>query len=353
MTRPSTAAVRLVSAALALASWPAAAASIALLMPERPFSLQGIIPLPELYQSFSQTAAMGMTPIAPSPVALSVSPTPAALPLVDALPPDAPLPAETASAIPPLPAPPAASPSADAARETRTALSRLASGGADAPETPEKIAQTFDGSGLHRAVDGAPRPQTPAPRLPASALPLPIVIQGADYSCGAAALLAALYYWQVFQGYETDLYAMLETTPKQGTEPAKIAEAARLFGLQADMRTGVSLADLRAALGRGETVIVDFQAWHESSSTKRHSPWPDRWDDGHYAVVAGMDEHYVYLMDPSAGSGYAYVPLDEFMDRWHDYEDRHGSRQENRQLAVFLKGATPLKTFPGPLVPVQ
>ena len=101
------------------------------------------------------------------------------------------------------------------------------------------------------------------PKLPANALPVPIVPQATDYSCGAAAVLSVLYYWQLHSGGESTLYADLGTTPKDGTHPKKMIEVARKLGLRAEMKENLTLADLRAILARGETAILDFQAWRD------------------------------------------------------------------------------------------
>ena len=56
-------------------------------------------------------------------------------------------------------------------------------------------------------------------------------------------------------------------------------------------------------------------------------------------------------MDPSAGPRYTYIPLIEFLTRWHDVV-----RDEQRQwipyqgLAVVVRGSNPLPAFPASLI---
>ncbi len=180
-------------------------------------------------------------------------------------------------------------------------------------------------------------------KLPPTALRVPIIRQGTDYSCGAAALLAVMTYWRVYDGNERDLYGILETTPADGTEPDKIESGARVFGLHAELRENMTFEDLSAALGQGWTVILDVQAWSDSSNT---TPWRDRWEDGHYVVLVGMDSRLAYLMDPSTAPGYAFVPLDELMDRWHDYENRRGHVRRYFQAGIVIHGKTALTGYP-------
>lgn len=159
------------------------------------------------------------------------------------------------------------------------------------------------------------------PSMPVDALPVPIVAQETDYSCGAAALLALMQYWGVDQGLsETDLHDDLETTKKDGTPPFAMAEEATARGLKSNYRGDVTSEDLRDALTVGVTVILDIQADE-----------PEDEDSGHYVVLVGMDGENAYVMDPSSGGSYAWLPLDELDARWHDERD-HG--------AVFVEGTT-------------
>lgn len=181
------------------------------------------------------------------------------------------------------------------------------------------------------------RRRPPPPRLPEGFQPLPLVAQETDYSCGAAALCAAMGYWDVFSGSETALHRALDTHPDHGTHPDKIVEVARRHGLRARLREGLKPSDLRRALARGETVILGIQAWR--GEEEKDKPWKDIWERGHYVVLVGIDRHYAYFMDPSLEEGYGYIPLPELMERWHDYEDRDGyPRREYRRSAVFLRG---------------
>jgi predicted double-glycine peptidase len=191
------------------------------------------------------------------------------------------------------------------------------------------------------------------PSLPPAYLQLPVVHQETSYGCGAASLLSALKYWQAYSGSERSLYPLLETTPKDGTEPAKLVEAARKLGLRAELKSHAGLRDLKKALARGETVILDIQAW--SDKRVSGSAWRDEWEDGHYVVLVGMDHRNAYVMDPSSDRGYGWLPLQELLVRWHDYEDRHGSREVNERLAILLSGKSPLKKGPpaDPLIRVE
>ena len=180
------------------------------------------------------------------------------------------------------------------------------------------------------------------PRLPDGALPVPLVRQAHPYSCGAAALLGVLFYWQAEDSGEAALYKDLATTEEDGTAPEGLVRGARSHGLTAGLRRGLTVEDLRRALARGETAIVDIQAWREDEKIA----WKDRWEDGHYVVLVAMDERYAYFMDPSTCASYGWIPLEELLDRWHDCENRTGKRVDYVHAAVIIRGKNPLARYP-------
>lgn len=186
------------------------------------------------------------------------------------------------------------------------------------------------------------------PRLPADALPVPLVAQATNYSCGTAALLAILYYWQVSEEAESELYDRLDTTPQMGTEPGKIVEVAEEYGLQASYRQGWTVAELRAALAKRQTVIVDLQAWPDEPRD-----WEKDWDDGHYVVLVGMDATRAYVMDPSSPGAYAWLPLGELEKRWHDVEGRGPAMHYVTHEAITISGRKPVTSVPGTLVRLE
>lgn len=188
------------------------------------------------------------------------------------------------------------------------------------------------------------------PQLPAGALPVPLFRQATPYSCGATVLQAVMVYWGAYDGGESRLYGALETTERDGTEPPAIARVARQHGLEARLEVRQRLGDLRAALKRGDTVVLNVQAWRDARTGRA---WEHTWDDGHYVALVAMDERHAYVMDPSTSAAYAYVPLVELVARWHDFEDRHGHRQEYHQCAIYIRGKKPAARYPQRLVRME
>jgi predicted double-glycine peptidase len=199
---------------------------------------------------------------------------------------------------------------------------------------------------LGTAVTGqAIRASTTRPRL----VPVPLISQAQPWSCGAAALMATLVYFGVFDDTESRLDAELGTDPEQGTRVTSIVAEARRFGLQAETVTGMTLADLGAALARGSVVIAAIQAW----PARKVDDWRGRWEDGHYVVVVGLTRDRVFVMDPSVRTGYAYLSRDQFMARWHDYDQDAGRLVVWERLGIVIRGTTPLGRYPADPSPVE
>lgn len=189
--------------------------------------------------------------------------------------------------------------------------------------------------GVALCCSGPGRAYAVSPRLPQDALPVPLVRQTSDYSCGPAVLVAVLRYFQVWAGPETKLHRLLGTSVEQGTLPEALALGARRFGLQASVEQPMTLAQLQASVRAGKPVILELQAWRDPKG--RRESWLNNWDDGHYVVLMGMDNQYAYFMDPSTPDAYTYVPLQELLSRWHDLNPQRGPRsQHDYHLGVVI-----------------
>ncbi len=182
-------------------------------------------------------------------------------------------------------------------------------------------------------------------------LAVPDVRQSNGYACGASALQAILAYWGI-EEREDRLVARLHSTPEAGTHPLDILRVAREFGLTADLREGLDLADLDRALAAGTTVIVDLQAWRGETAL----PWSKTWDDGHYMVLLGADRENLYFEDPSLLGARGLIPRQEFVDRWHDYEGEPPLDPTDRMYvhaAIFITGSRPAAGITASFKPVR
>src|SRR5262245_8643780 len=135
-----------------------------------------------------------------------------------------------------------------------------------------------------------------------------------DYSCGASALRAVLSHWGKDVD-ETQLMALLHTNSQVGTYPEDIAKGARSLGFDAEVIENLTLDQLDRLTADGSPVIALAQVWLSDRDADR--PLEDIWDNGHYIVVLGVDQDYVYFQDPFIQMSKAFVPRKTFEDHWH------------------------------------
>jgi len=145
-------------------------------------------------------------------------------------------------------------------------------------------------------------------------IPVPMTYQAYDYTCGVAALQSILYYYGRSFRHD-ELAKVLEPHPLNGTNYGKVAGFARSLGFQVDVRTNMTIEDLKKLIDDRKPVIVLIQAWPESPVW-----WSESWEEGHYAVAIGYDKNNVYFMDPSTIGHYTFIHIPEFLDRWHDMD---------------------------------
>ncbi len=173
-------------------------------------------------------------------------------------------------------------------------------------------------------ADDEPRPDRgPAPgtRILWS---VPDVEQQTDYTCGPASLSAVLAHWGVEAGERT-IEREAHTDPEVGAEAEDMIPVAAKRGVEGEWRSGLTLETIASELAAGRPVMVMFQAWR----TDPELDWSDAWDDGHYAVVIGLDDRAVYFEDPSLAEARGAIPREEFLERWHGWtiDGEEGERQ--------------------------
>jgi predicted double-glycine peptidase len=163
--------------------------------------------------------------------------------------------------------------------------------------------------------------------------PVPEVRQRTDYSCGPAALLAALAFLGL-QATEGELSALAGTS-EAGTPPEGLRRAAEAKGAHAEVREGMTVDDLRAELDAGHVVVVALQAWADEPPAGGYA---DVWEHGHYVVPTEVrDDGSVVFEDPAVDGARAELGPGELAERWHDEDD------ERRRvgLGVVVSGGSP------------
>ncbi len=129
--------------------------------------------------------------------------------------------------------------------------------------------------------------------------------------CGPATLKMVLDYYDV-QKTEEELAALLHVDTEIGTSDQEIKQVAEQLGFQVEIKNFSSFEDIQKWLDKKTPVIVDW-------FTKGRSDYEeDSVADGHYSVVVGLDDQYIYLQDPEVGR-LRKISRDDFMSVWFDY----------------------------------
>lgn len=150
-------------------------------------------------------------------------------------------------------------------------------------------------------------------------LRVPLSRQGHDYTCGVAATQSVLYYYGK-EVREDTLAEALGSDPEVGTNYRNIVEYALSEGFNADVQKEMTLEDLKQLIRHKKPVVLLIQAWHGSDPVDDLTDW----EDGHYVVAIGYDSKNVYFMDPSTLGNYTFIPVPEFLNRWHDQDPYTG-----------------------------
>lgn len=146
---------------------------------------------------------------------------------------------------------------------------------------------------------------------------LPTVRQATDHTCGVASLQSILMYDGI-DCREDILAEKLHAKDHAGIDD--IERCMTDYGFKVTQYRKMSLDELKKLIDRRLPVLVCVQAWEPSCVTAEQ--YRREWDSGHWVVVIGYDADNIYVMDPSTLGNYAYVPVGEFMARWHDRDEK-------------------------------
>ena len=68
------------------------------------------------------------------------------------------------------------------------------------------------------------------------------------------------------------------------------------LGFEAQLKENLALDDVELFTANGDPVIALAQVWRSEKGTAKSAA--EDWDDGHYIVILGVDEDYVYFRRP-------------------------------------------------------
>lgn len=133
--------------------------------------------------------------------------------------------------------------------------------------------------------------------------------------CGPASLKMVLEYWGIEKD-EEEVAVACNRDPDLGTDDISLKKAAESYGLKAEVENNSSFDSIKNWLKKDVPVIVNW-------FTRGRSDYGDEEvADGHYSVVVGLDDTYIYLQDPEIG-GLRKLERDDFIRVWFDYKSNY------------------------------
>ena len=117
-----------------------------------------------------------------------------------------------------------------------------------------------------------------------------------------------------------------------GVDDKGIKRVAELFGFKIIIKNNSSFKDIENWLRKGVPVIVNWftrgRIDYDNSAVA----------DGHYSVVMGLDDGFIYLQDPEIGK-MRKLTREDFMTVWFDFTGKHIKSNELiiRQIIAIYK----------------
>lgn len=149
--------------------------------------------------------------------------------------------------------------------------------------------------------------------------------------CGPASLKMVFDYYGMEKS-EAEIAKMCNVDENLGTDDKTLKKVAEELGFKAEIKNEASFEDIQSWLDKKVPVIVNWftrgRADYEDSEVA----------DGHYSVVVGLDEEFIYIQDPEIGK-LRKITRDDFMKVWFDFTGETIKSDELiiRQLIAIYK----------------
>jgi len=149
--------------------------------------------------------------------------------------------------------------------------------------------------------------------------------------CGPASLKMVFDYYGIEKS-EAEIAKMCNVDENLGTDDKTLKRVAEESGLKVEIKNNSTFENIQEWLDKKVPVIVNWftrgRADYEDSEVA----------DGHYSVVVGLDDEYIYLQDPEIGK-LRKAEKDDFMKVWFDFTGEYINSDELiiRQLIAIRK----------------
>ena len=150
--------------------------------------------------------------------------------------------------------------------------------------------------------------------------------------CGPASLKIVLDYYEVCKT-EAELAVLTKTDEDLGTSDEQIKLVAENLGFKVEIKDHSDFSDIEKWIMQGVPVIVD---WFTRSRDDYDETIASA--DGHYSVVTGLDDKYIYLQDPEIGK-IRKMEKEVFKRVWFDFSGEYIAPDELiiRQLIAIYR----------------
>jgi len=133
--------------------------------------------------------------------------------------------------------------------------------------------------------------------------------------CGPATLKILFGYYGINKS-EKELAKISGWNKDLGINDKAIKKVAEQLGFKVKIKNNSTLKDIEDWLKKGVPVIVDW-------FTRGRSDYPNSAvPDGHYSVVAGLDDKFIYLQDPEIGK-IRKLSNEDFLTVWFDFAGKY------------------------------
>ncbi|KKT26781.1 MAG: hypothetical protein UW11_C0006G0047 [Parcubacteria group bacterium GW2011_GWA2_43_9b] len=149
--------------------------------------------------------------------------------------------------------------------------------------------------------------------------------------CGPATLKILFSYYGIDKT-EKELAKISGWNKVLGIDDMGMKKAAEKLGFKVEIKNNSSYKDIQGWLKKGIPVIVNW-------FTRGRNDYPEsETADGHYSVVAGLDDKFIYLQDPEVGK-LRKIKRYDFMRVWFDFKGDYIKPNELivRQIIVIHK----------------
>jgi len=149
--------------------------------------------------------------------------------------------------------------------------------------------------------------------------------------CGPASLKIVLDFYEINKS-EKELADLIGVVPGVGADDESIKKSAEALGFKAEIKNNSGFEDIEKWLDIGVPVIVDWFTRGRNDYSESETA------DGHYSVVIGLDEEFIYLQDPEIG-GIRKFEREKFLAVWFDFKGKYIKPEELiiRQIIAIYK----------------